>query len=60
MDDGALLSVSVHEFGHALGLGHTQGAVIMNPYTWGENSRYEAYNLTTPQIDDLYGINALY
>jgi hypothetical protein len=50
----------VHEFVHALGLGHVQGAVIMNPATWGQNSRYETYNLTTPQNDDLNGINTLY
>lgn len=60
IDDGALLSVSVHEFGHALGLNHVQDEVIMNPITWGLDSRYGTYELTTHQSDDLNGVNALY
>lgn len=59
--DGALKSVAVHEFGHALGLDHvTNGKVIMNPYTWGTNSRYGDFGLTTPQTDDKNGANDLY
>lgn len=54
-------SVAVHEFGHALGLddnGYTR--TIMNAYTWGGESRYGYYGITTPQSDDISGINALY
>jgi|LSQX01.3.fsa_nt_gb hypothetical protein len=59
--DGALKSVSVHEFGHGLGL-HENGTTktIMNAYTWGTNSRYGGYGLTTPQTDDINGANSIY
>lgn len=59
--DGALQSVATHEFGHGLGLfenGTTK--TIMNAYTWGTNSRYGGYGLTTPQQDDINGVNAIY
>lgn len=59
-NQGALKSVVVHEFGHTLGLDHTNGAVIMNPYTWGSKSRYGEYGVTVPASDDIKGINALY
>lgn len=58
--DGALKSVAIHEFGHCLGLDHLNGRVIMNPYTWGNNSRYGSYNISTIQLDDKNGANALY
>lgn len=58
--DGALKSVVTHEFGHCLGLDHSNGKVIMNPYTWGNNSRYGSYNISTIQQDDKNGANALY
>ena len=39
-------------------------ATIMNPYTWGSQSRYGVgeggYGVTTPQTDDKNGINYLY
>lgn len=41
-------------------LDHTNGAVIMNPYTWGTNSRYGTYGISTIQSDDRAGANALY
>ncbi|MGD0153730.1 MAG: matrixin family metalloprotease [Thermacetogeniaceae bacterium] len=50
-------SVSTHELGHVLGLGHSNGARIMNPYT---DSRWDTYGVNTPQTDDLNGINAMY
>lgn len=60
-DNGALKSVSVHEFGHSLGLNDNGTAkTIMNGYTWGTNSRYGDYGLTAPQTDDKNGINSLY
>ena len=60
-DNGALQSVAIHEFGHALGLDHVKNArVIMNPYTWGENSRYGDFGITTIQADDINGANLLY
>lgn len=60
-DNGALQSVAIHEFGHAVGLAHVENArVIMNPYTWGENSRYEDFGITTIQADDVNGANSLY
>lgn len=58
--NGALQSVAIHEFGHCLGLDHSTGAVIMNPYTWGQNSRYGDYGISTIQSDDRNGANALY
>lgn len=60
-DDGALQSVVVHEMGHVFGLkenGYTK--TIMNSYTYGANSRYGTYKLTTPQTDDKNGVNAIY
>lgn len=60
-NNDALKSVAVHEFGHALGLSHVPNAkVIMNPYTWGTNSRYGTFGITTIQTDDRVGANALY
>jgi hypothetical protein len=32
----------------------------MNAYTWGTNSRYGGYGLTTPQTDDINGANSIY
>jgi hypothetical protein len=32
----------------------------MNPATFGTNSRYGTYGLTTPQTDDSNGIKAIY
>lgn len=39
---------------------YSLGKVIMNPYTWGDNSRYGDYGISTIQADDINGANALY
>lgn len=58
-NSGARQSVAVHEFGHVFGLMDNGLASdsIMNGYTWGTNSRYGTYGLTTPQNDDRFGVN---
>lgn len=60
-DSGALKSAAVHELGHIFGLNENGTTkTIMNYKTYGENSRYETYRLTTPQTDDVNGVNAIY
>ncbi len=54
------ISVTAHELGHAIGLGHEWGSVLMNAYTCGSWSRYCSYGIYTPQADDRNGVNALY
>lgn len=46
-------STSVHELGHALGLGHSTSTAVMN-------SNRDRTRITTPQKDDLDGIKAIY
>jgi len=50
-------SVVAHELGHALGLAHESGAVVMNASTY---DRYTVYSVYSPQSDDRNGVNALY
>ncbi len=52
-------SVSAHEFGHALGLGHNSSCVLMNPNTPSRYSSWCGY-INTPQSDDVNGVNAQY
>jgi hypothetical protein len=57
----ALESVAAHEFGHCFGLEENPyTATIMNNYTYGPNSRYGAYGICTPQLDDRNGVNDIY
>ena len=60
-NDKALQSVVVHEMGHVFGLDENGfSRTIMNEYTWGDYSRYGTYSLTTPQSDDIAGVNSIY
>ena len=60
-NDDALKSVIVHEIGHVFCLDDNgTSRTIMNGFTFGENSRYEGYSITTPQQDDINGVNAIY
>jgi hypothetical protein len=55
---GKKQGVAVHELGHVAGLAHNpSGCVIMTPYT---STRWETCGISTPQTDDVNGINALY
>lgn len=46
-------SVCVHEFGHAIGIGHNNGTSIMN-------SKRDRAKMHVPQPDDKNGVNAIY
>ncbi|PEK85150.1 matrixin family metalloprotease [Bacillus mycoides] len=46
-------STGVHEFGHAIGIGHNSGTSIMN-------SNRNRTTMHVPQTDDKNGVNAIY
>lgn len=48
--------IAAHELGHAIGLAHTNGCVLMTPYTSTRNS----CGIYTPTSDDVNGVNSLY
>jgi hypothetical protein len=50
-------SVAGHELGHLYGLDHSSGAKIMEGAT---SLRYYTYGVSTPQADDINGVEAIY
>lgn len=55
--NGEIQSVAAHELGHATGLDHASGCVVMQAYT---NIRWGSCGVNTPQTDDINGVNAQY
>jgi hypothetical protein len=54
---GRTIGIGVHELGHALGLAHASGCVIMQPSSY---TRWYTCGIDAPMTDDDNGIAAMY
>jgi hypothetical protein len=54
--DSTIIGVAAHEAGHAIGLAHTNGCVLMTPNT---GTRINC-GINTPQTDDINCARAIY
>jgi hypothetical protein len=55
------ISVTTHEFGHALGLAHNNPSLCNGvPVMYYSTDRYTVCGIYTPQQDDINGINHIY